>query len=224
LAVVFAFVLVSVAAAQERTPGGRQGFGRMRGSFVELLSLEQVQKELKLSEDQIAKVKEIGEKLRTEMREQFAGLRDIQDVQERRTKMTEASNQFDEKARGQFREVLSQEQMMRLYQIRLQVRGAVYALNNRWVADRLKLTDEQKKKAAELEKATEEKVSEASSPLRNLSQEERREKMAELREKISKMRSEAEQKAVGLLTAEQKETFEKMKGEKIELPERRPQP
>jgi len=224
LAVVFAFVLVSVAAAQERTPGGRQGFGRMRGSFVELLSLEQVQKELKLSEDQIAKVKEIGEKLRTEMREQFAGLREIQDVQERRTKMTEASNQFDEKARGQFREVLSQEQMMRLYQIRLQVRGAVYALNNRWVADRLKLTDEQKKKAAELEKATEDRVSEAYSPLRNLSQEERREKMADLREKISKMRSEAEQKALGLLTAEQKETFEKMKGEKIELPERRPQP
>jgi Spy/CpxP family protein refolding chaperone len=224
LAVVFAFVLVSIAAAEERAPGGRQGFGRMRGSFVELLSLEQVQKELKLSEDQIAKVKEIGEKLRAEMREQSAGLRDIQDVQERRTKMTEASNQFDEKARGQFREVLSQEQMMRLYQIRLQVRGAVYALNNGWVADRLKLTDEQKKKAAELEKATENKVSEAYSPLSGLSQEERREKMAELREKISKMRDEAEQKALGLLTAEQKETFEKMKGEKLELPAGRRQP
>jgi Spy/CpxP family protein refolding chaperone len=196
----------------------------MRGSFVEFLSLEQVQKELKLSEDQIAKVKEIGEKLRTEMREQSAGLRDIQDVQERRTKMTEASNQFDEKARGQFREVLSQEQMMRVYQIRLQVRGAVYALNNGWVADRLKLTDEQKKKAAELEKATESRVSEAYSPLSGLSQEERRERMAELREKISKMRDEAEQKALGLLTAEQKETFEKMKGEKLELPAGRRQP
>ena len=224
LAVVFAFVLVSIAAAEERAPGGRQGFGRMRGSFVEFLSLEQVQKELKLSEDQIAKVKEIGEKLRTEMREQSAGLRDIQDVQERRTKMTEASNQFDEKARGQFREVLSQEQMMRVYQIRLQVRGAVYALNNGWVADRLKLTDEQKKKAAELEKATESRVSEAYSPLSGLSQEERRERMAELREKISKMRDEAEQKALGLLTAEQKETFEKMKGEKLELPAGRRQP
>ena len=48
--------------------------------------------------------------------------------------------------------------------------------------------------------------------------------MAELREKISKMRNEAEQKALGLLTAEQKEAFEKMKGEKLELSGRRRQP
>jgi hypothetical protein len=38
------------------------------------------------------------------------------------------------------------------------------------------------------------------------------------------MRDEAEQKALGLLTAEQKETFEKMKGEKLELPAGRRQP
>jgi len=224
LTLLFAFVGVSVSTAQAEAPSGRRGFGDGRGTLLGLLRLERVQKELKLSEDQLSKASEISEKLQAEMSEQYAGLREIQDVQERRTKMTEASNQFDEKARGQFREVLSQEQMMRLYQIRLQVRGAVYALNNGWVADRLKLTDEQKKKAAELEKATENKVSEAYSPLSGLSQEERREKMAELREKISKMRDEAEQKALGLLTAEQKETFEKMKGEKLELPAGRRQP
>ena len=37
--------------------------------------------------------------------------------------------------------------MVRLYQIRLQVCGAVYGLNNKSIANRLKLTDEQKKKA-----------------------------------------------------------------------------
>jgi hypothetical protein len=177
---------------------------------VGLLSLEQVQKELKLTEDQLAKATAIGEKLRTEMREQFAGLRDIQDVQERRAKMTELGDQFDEKARGQLRELLSREQMMRLFQIRTQARGAVWALNNTRVAERLKLTDEQKKKAAELQKATQDKMFEAFSQMGDLSQEERR-------EKFTKMRSEAEEKALALLTAEQKEAFEKMKGAKLEL-------
>jgi len=189
----------------------------MRGSFLGLLSLGKVQKELKLSEDQIGKIEEIGEKLRAEMREKFAGLRQIEDRQERRAKMTELGKQFDEKAHGQVRQVLSSEQMIRLYQVRLQVRGAVYGVNNQWIANRLKFTDEQKKKAAELEKATQDKISEAFSGLRDLPQEERRKKYAELREKVGKIRSEADERALGLLTTEQKEEFEKLKGEKFEL-------
>jgi hypothetical protein len=179
--------------------------------------MEQVQKELKLTEEQIGKVDQVSEKLRAEMREQYAGLRDIEDMQERRAKMTELSDQFDRKARGELREVLSREQIMRLYQIRLQIRGTVDALNNRWIAGRLELTDEQKEKAAALDKATQDKVTEAYAPLRDLSREERREKMTELREKITKLREEAEKKALGLLTAQQKEALEKMKGDKLEL-------
>ena len=224
LALMFTFVTVLMTATQAEAPRGRRGFGGTRGSLLGLLRMEQVQKELKLTEDQISKVSEINEKLRAEMREQYAGLRDIEDMQERRAKMTELSNQFDGKARGELREVLSREQIMRLYQIRLQVRGTLDALNNRWIAGRLELTDEQKKKAAELDKATQDKVTEAYAPLRDLSREERREKMSELREKITKLREEVEKKALGLLTAEQKEALEKMKGEKFELPARRRQP
>lgn len=224
LTLLFAFVGVLMCTAQAEAPSGRRGFGDTRGSLLGLLRLEQVQKELKLSEDQVTKVNGISEKLREEMREQYVGLRDIENMQERRAKMTELSDQLDAKARGQLREVLSREQMMRLFQIRLQVRGNLDALNNRWIAGRLELTDEQKKKAADLDKATQDKITEAYSSLSNLSQEERREKMAELRENITKMRNEAEEKALGLLTAEQKEAFEKMKGEKFELPARRRQP
>jgi Spy/CpxP family protein refolding chaperone len=224
LTLLFAFVGVLMSTAQAETPSGRRGFGDARGTLLGLLRLEEVQKELKLSEDQATKVNEISEKLRGEMREQYAVLQDIENMQERRAKTTELSNQLDAKAREQLREVLSREQMMRLFQIRLQVRGAVYALNNTRIAGRLELTDEQKKKVAELDKATQDKITEAYSALSNLSQEERREKMAELREKVSKMRNEAEEKALGLLTAEQKEAFEKMKGEKFEPPARRRQP
>jgi len=187
------------------------------GSFLGLLGQEKVQQELKLSTDQVAKVKEIGEKMRAEMRDQFTGLRDIQDQQQRRAKMAELTKQGDEKARAALRDVLAQEQWTRLYQIRLQVRGPVYGLNNRYLAERLKLTPEQKEKAAAIEKATDDKMYDASSGLRDLSEEQRREKGAEIMQQLRKIRSDADEQAVGLLTAEQKESLEKMKGTKFEL-------
>jgi len=204
-------------AAQPQAPRSSRRGAMMRGSIIGLLSVEAVQKELKLSDDQVAKIREIGQKLRAESREQYAGLRDIEDAQKRRAKMTELRDQADQKAREQIREVLQREQIMRLYQIRLQVRGAVYGLNNRYVAGRLELTDEQKKKAAEIEKATTEKVFAAYRGLRDLGDEQRRQAFAEAREKIGKIHADAEKQALGLLTAEQKEAFEKMKGEKFEF-------
>ncbi len=196
---------------------GRRGLGMMRGSFLGLLRMQPVEKELKLSEDQIGKVNEVAEKLGKEMMEQFADLREIEDRQEQRAKMIELGDQFDGKAHEQVREILSEDQMRRLYQIRLQVRGAVYGLNNRWIADRLELTDEQKQKAAELDKATQDKIFDAFGSFRDLSQEQRREKMGEVREKIGKIRSEADEQALRILTAEQREALEKMKGEILEL-------
>ena len=210
------FALVTAVQAQPPGPRGPGQAGR-GGSFLGLLSLEKVQKELKLSDEQVAKVKQIGEKLGPQLREQWTGLRDIQDVQQRRAKMAELTKQGDETARTELREVLSQEQWMRLYQIRLQVRGPVFGLNNKWIAERLKLTSEQKEKAAAIEKATADKLYELSSGMRDLSQEQRREKLAEVGEKVRKIRSEADAQALELLNAEQKAAFEKAKGDKFEL-------
>jgi ketosteroid isomerase-like protein len=197
-----------------------RGFGVMPGTFLGLLRRKPVEKELKLSEDQIGKVNEVAEKLWKEMREQLADLREIEDRQEQRAKMakmTELGDQFDGRAHEQVREILSEDQMRRLYQIRLQVRGAVYGLNNRWIADRLELTDEQKQKAAELDKATQDKIFDAFGSFRDLSQEQRLEKIGEVREKIGKIRSEADEQALRILSAEQREALEKMKGEILEL-------
>ena len=107
---------------------------------------------MKLNEEQTTKVQEIVEKLRTEMREQYTALREIEDRQKRREKMTELSDEFDGKVREQLRDVVQREQMMRLYQIRMQVRAVVDSLANRYVAGRLELTDEQKEKLAEIDK------------------------------------------------------------------------
>jgi len=214
--VVAAMVSAAVAQAPE---GARRGFrgGSSRGSLLGLLRIEQVQKELKLSDEVATKVTELREKLGTEMREKFAALREMENQEQRRAKMTELSDEFDRKAREQLREVLSREQMMRLYQIRMQVRSAIDSLANRFVAGRLQLTDEQKAKLANIAKEAAAKRSELFSSMRDASDEQRQEAFAKYRQ----ARTDADEKALGVLTPEQKEAFEKMKGEKIELPSRR---
>ena len=178
LALAMVFVLgAAVAAAAEGQQRGPRMFG-LRGSFLGMIRVEEVQKELKLNEEQTAKVKEIAEKIREETRAQYAGLREMEDREKRRAKMAELAEQSDEKAHQQLREVLSREQMIRLYQIRLQLRGPVYGLNHEFVAERLKLTDEQKKKAADIQKTSQQKTSEILGSMRGLSAEARREKMA----------------------------------------------
>jgi hypothetical protein len=182
-----------------------------------LLRIEQVQKELKLSEEDVAKVTKLSEKLRAEMGQQYAALREIEDREKQRAKRTELSDQFDRKAREGLRDVLAREQMMRLYQIHMQVRAVVDSLASRYIAGRLELTDEQKKKLAEINKDLQAKRSELFSGMRDANDEQRREAF----EKYRKLSTETDEQALGVLTAEQKKAFEDMKGKKIELPSRR---
>jgi Spy/CpxP family protein refolding chaperone len=219
MALVLGAALVATAAAAQAPQGPRRGFGMgsSRGSLLGLLRIEQVQKDLKLSDEVAAKVTELRQKLGAEMREKFAALREIEDREQRRAKMTELSDEFERKAREQLRGVLSREQMMRAYQIRMQVRPAIDSLANRFVARRLELTEEQQQKLAQIGKEVEAKQSELRGTMRDATQEQR----TEIFQKLRKIRSDANEKALGVLTAEQKEAFEKMKGEKIELPTRR---
>ena len=179
--------------------------------------IEQVQKDLKLSEEQVAKVRKVAEQIGAKMREQFAAIREIEDREKRRAKMTELADQFDQKARQGLREVLAREQWRRLLQIRLQVRPVVDSLTSKRLASRLKLTEQQQKKVAQIAKDMAAKRSELFASMRDATQEQRTQAI----QKYMKMRADADEKALGLLTAEQKEAFEKMKGEKIELPTRR---
>ena len=207
-------------AAQAQAPEGSQrgsGRGFSRGSLLGLLRMEQVQKEMKLSEEQTAKVQEVVEKLGAEMREQYTALREIEDRQQRMEKTTALSDEFDGKVREQLRDVVEREQMMRLYQIRMQVRPVVDSLSNRYVAGRLEVTDQQKEKLAEIAKDSQAKQSELYATMRDATDEQRSEAFQKLRQ----IRGDADEKALGVLTAEQKKSFEEMKGEKIELQMRR---
>lgn len=213
LALSLAMTAVCYSADQSQQRGGPgRGLGS-RNSLLGLLGREQVQKELKLTDEETAKVKEVVEKLRGEMREQYQALESIEDRNQRRVKLTQVSDELDEKLRVQLRDVVPREKMMRLYQIRMQVRPVVDSLTSRFLAEPLKLTDEQKAKLDEIKKDMQAKQSELFAKMREVSETGR----SELFEKMRDLNTETDQKALGVLTEEQKKAFEEMKGEKFEL-------
>lgn len=217
VAIPLAIALLAATQAQDAESSRPGPSGFRRGTFLGLLSVQKVQQELKLSDEQVAEVKQLSETSRAEARKKYAALREIEDRDQRRDKMARLAERRDEQARGQVRKVLSNEQMIRLYQIRLQIRGAVDGLNTAWLAKRLKLTPEQKEKAAELAKRTQEKISKAYGRLRDVMRQGRREKLDDALQNVHKIRSNANQQATALLTAEQRKTFGELVGEQFRL-------
>ncbi len=214
LSVSLMLAMTFVGTTWAQGPGGGRGAWMARfGGLAGLVSNDQVQKELKLSDEQITKVAEVTEQLRGEMQEQMAALRDVQDREQWPAKMRELMNESDRKARQQLREVLDEGQMRRLFQVRMQVRAVSESLTNEWLANRLQVTEEQKEKLEQITQETRTRQMELFGEMRNASEEQR----DELRQKSNDLRTEANDKALAVLTAEQKSSFQEMQGEKFEL-------
>ena len=222
LAVAVLGAALVAASAQEQQPRRGPGRGGMMGRFVAdpliLLQSEQVQKELELVDDQKAKLRKIGEKMRNEMREAFSGLRDLSS-EERRKKIDELREKLPARAeelRKEVNDVLLPHQVDRLKQIRVQMLGSG-ALSDKEVIETLGLTKEQQEKLRAVAEETTQKTRAMFEGLADLSQEARREKFAEIRDETRKLREEAAKKAREVLTPQQREKLEKLKGEKFEL-------
>ncbi|MDP6046063.1 MAG: hypothetical protein QGH94_15715 [Phycisphaerae bacterium] len=143
------FVLAAEPAKPQRSRRGSRG-GRIRSSLLGLLSIDQVRDELKVNEEAAGKIKAISEKLRAGMRGKYTELRKIKDDAERRAAYEKLRTEYDSSSRKQLGEVLAREQMIRLYQIRSQYRAVSDTLASKYVAGKLKLTDDQKTKAAKI--------------------------------------------------------------------------
>lgn len=191
-----AWAVVAMASApvwaQQQQRGGR-GFGGGGFGTLTLLSQKSVQDELKLSEDQVKKVKELTEK----QRESFRGLRDLS-REERQTKMQERAK-ANEKAVA---EILKADQLKRAKQISLQLRGP-RAFSDPAVADALKLTDEQKEKV----KTIQQEARPARGDRQGAGNRE------EARKKAEAARKNANEKLMNVLTTEQKTKWKELTGE-----------
>jgi Spy/CpxP family protein refolding chaperone len=195
--VVHCALVLAVAAAATTARAQEQRRGPRGGGFgldlLGLLSQKSVQEELKLSEDQAKKVTELAEKQRGASRPSRDASR------EERQKQREERAKANDKAVA---EILKPEQVKRLKQISLQRRGA-RAFGDAEVADALKLTDEQTDKI----KAIQEDVGKELGDLRRGGDRE------EARKKAETLRKAAGEKAMNLLTAEQKTKWKELTGE-----------
>jgi len=141
LIVGLALLLVGPALAQRGQ--GRGGFGGGGGPGF-LLMNPGVQKELKLSEDQVKKITETNESIRDKHRDEFEALGKLEG-DERREKGEELRKKMTDETNKALAEILKPEQNKRLKEITLQQEGA-RAFNEADVQKALNLTDEQKEK------------------------------------------------------------------------------
>ena len=197
--------------------GGMMG-GMGGGGVTGLLMMKEVREELKLDEDQVAELEDLGKAMMKAMMESMKNMRpqgggggqppNAQDRQAMMEKMRKANEEHEAKVE----EILDPKQFDRLVGLYIQ-RANLQSLNTKLVATRLGITEEQKTKVAEIKKANGEKM---------------REKMRELfqdgfgpdaREKMGKMRDEADAKIKEILTAKQKEDMEALKGAEFKFPE-----
>jgi len=236
-----ALVFCVASMAQAQPGGGRGGFGGGFGGFgasrLALLRIEAVQKELDLTEDQIASIRKLSEELRPMGRGGEGGQRrggrrgggDNPDARvgnadrffvqaqpgrgqfsdEDRAKMREEAAARAKKEREELAKILKPEQLKRLTEIYIQQAGLA-ALQDADVAEKLKISAEQKEKMAKLREEQGAAMRELFSP--DGDREAARTKMADLRK-------QTDEKTLAVLTEDQKKQFEEMKGKKFDMPE-----
>jgi Spy/CpxP family protein refolding chaperone len=213
---VLAVCLLTADLALAQGQGRRGGFGMFGGMMVQpaaLLPNPQVQKELKLTEEQIAKIKEITDALRPQP---GAARPDFQNMseEERREFFAEMQKKNDE-AGKKATEVLTDTQKGRFKQIQLWVQGTGALVQNEELGKKLAITDDQKEALKTITEESGKKQQELgrASFGPGVSDEDR----AKVREQMAALRTETEAECLAVLTDDQKAQFEKIRGPKFEL-------
>lgn len=225
LAVLGAMATTALAQPGGAGGRGRGGFGGFGGpqSVVTLAQNAAVQKELAVTEDQIAKLKTLGEEARAEMAPagggtDFAALRDLPE-EERRAKLAElgakraeAARKVVEKFKPKLAEVLDAKQVERLNQIALQAQGTG-AYSDPEVVAGLKISKEQQEKFAAVLKEYGEKQREMFTRGGGGAAAGGEDPRAKFRE----LTAARDKELAAVLTADQTTKFEKMKGKEFDV-------
>jgi len=224
LVMLMTMVLVGIAVTAWAQEGQRRRRGRSmmggRGSdSIRLLARPEVQKELELVDEQKEKLKKLGEELRENIRKDFAAVGELKDEEARRKKWQEIRQKYEEQAkemRKKVETILLPHQVDRLKEIQIQAQGA-RALGSAEVAKALGITDEQKGKLEKIREEIRGQIGKLWQGIRDLDEEQRRAKIEENRNKMRDIIEKAKKDALGVLSDEQRKTFEKMQGKKFEL-------
>lgn len=211
------FLAAMTLTSLAQGPGGRGGPGGgrgmmgmgmgMGGGVAGLLMMKEVREELKLDEDQVQELEDLGKGIQesmASMRPQQGQAPDPAAMQANMEKIRKVMAETEEK----IAEMLDPKQLDRLIGLVIQ-RDSLRALNSKIVAEKLEITDDQKAKMAEIEKGLGDKMRElfqgGFSP--------------EMRDKMRELREEGDTKLKALLTDKQKEDMESLKGAEFKFPE-----
>jgi hypothetical protein len=200
LAALAGLVIVLAAAHPAWAQRGR-GFRRLFGvPEAQLATLDEVQTELKMTDEQKTRVAEINDELGEKRRELWGtGFEGWSEIRPRMEGLNRDASESVDK-------VLDPAQRQRLQEIAIQQNGP-RALDNPEVVAELGLSDEQKAKLA----AAGEENSEA---FEKSFAESGRE---DWRQKAGELADEADKRLLGVLTDEQKSKFKQMEGKEFEV-------
>lgn len=200
--IIMSVLMMTLFVAQD--VWAQRGRGMFGANRVQLASLEKVQTELKLTDEQKKLAQELSDKFVEDRREVFQANSggDFAAMREQVTKL-------GDEATATLTAKLDEGQQKRLTELYVQVNGT-NALFDQVVSAGLKISDEQKPKLAEARQANFDAMRAAFQDTQNMSDDERREAFA-------KLRSEGDTRLLAVLNDQQKSDFEKMKGVELEL-------
>ena len=204
--VMVAALLVLPAGMAMAQFGGRGGMRGMNGG-MQMLRMPEVQKELKLTPEQIALLDTKQQEVRDALRALYPGGY-AQMTPEDRKARAEKQQELSDKAVA---DIL----LMRYHQLDLQQQGPI-AITHKSVADELKLTDDQQKKVDDLQTQadTDRRAAMQGVDFQNMSDTDRQALMA----KMSNIQKAEGDKILALLTDAQKAQWKTMQGTPFTFP------
>jgi hypothetical protein len=197
-----------------RAQGGR-GMGMFGGgplAGLRVLTTPEGEKELGLTTDQKAKVQELQENLQATQREKFQSLREELEgasPEEMREKFQAVQRELAAGVKKDLKEILKEDQLKRFEQINVQAMGFA-AFTQPEIQEKLRFTEEQKTKLKTIQ-----------DDLAAAAQQAREENQGDFRaigEAMQKAGDAAKEKALKLLTTEQKATWDELTGKPFRIP------
>jgi hypothetical protein len=201
-----AALLAMPAFAQQPKHKGH-GSGMPMGGGAGLIANEAVQKELKLTDEQASKAEAVALDVRKKHQGDFVKLKDI-NARERFEKVAEIVRTMTSETNKGLADVLKPEQMKRYRQIQLQQLGLM-AFTEPEVQSKLKLTDDQVGRIRRIN-------ADSQSQRRQLSQGGGGNR-EEMHKKVATLGKESMDKALAVLSADQKQAWKDMTGEPFEV-------
>jgi hypothetical protein len=192
---------LAIAAGTARAQGPGMGFGG--GPFI--LMSENVQKALKLSDQQTGKVEQTAREIFMNHQDELQALRDLSD-EERPKKIRELMTKMNDEVKKAL--AFTDDQSKRFDQISMQSRG-IGAFADPEVQGKLKLSDDQKSKLTTMATESREKFREIFQDAAG--------DFEAARKKIQELQKDLMSKALAVLSDDQKKSWKELTGDAVDI-------